>query len=140
MKKIILNELQIAHQTHKKDCSKKMCELPGCTNCLDGLKSNAKYCCPQHKNTANNAKNKIKFEQVLKIVSLNRKNSTVVYKLYSIDPNRIYTRRLLASSGYDPSVQPILGDLKEGVADMCGKIAVVKIGNDQFKLIQVKNG
>ena len=52
MKKLSLNQIQILHMTNP--CGGKKCALPECSNCLCGKRSDAEFCCDEHKAKKNN--------------------------------------------------------------------------------------
>lgn len=121
MKKLTLNALQIAHQTNP--CSGAKCKLPDCGICLCGKRSDAEFCCDEHKAIKNNKVQKTdNFQNKLR-TDLNKKNSIMIEDLYERGYRKVDFEGV-RFRGFDFSVSPFPGIVNGRKVAVYGTIAL----------------
>jgi hypothetical protein len=121
MKKLTLNALQIAHQTNP--CSGAKCKLPDCVNCLCGKRSDAEFCCDEHKAKKNNDNSVLENFQNKQRIDLNKKNTIMIDDLYERGYRKV-DFEAMRLRGFDFSATPFPGIVNGRKVAVYGTIAL----------------
>ncbi|MBK8368151.1 MAG: hypothetical protein IPL10_12245 [Bacteroidetes bacterium] len=121
MKKLSLNALQIAHQTNP--CSGEICSLESCGICLCGKRSDADFCCDEHKALKNNKEQKTNNSQNKLRNDINKKNTIMVEDLYARDYRKLDFESFRLR-GFDFSGAPFPGIVNGRRVALYGTIAL----------------
>lgn len=108
MKGLSLNHLQIQHQTDRTGCEGLKCAVPGCNKCLCGKRSDAKYCCDEHKCELHNDQNAVKDHHLNQWKSENKKNARIFVRLRKLGVKTIDFRGLF-QNGINFNIPPVSG-------------------------------
>lgn len=121
MKKLTLNSIQILHQNNP--CSGKICALPDCINCLCGKRSDAEFCCEEHKAKKNNDDSVLENYQNKLRNDLNKKNTIMIEDLYDRGYRKVDFEGMRLR-GFDFSATPFPGIVNERKVAVYGTIAL----------------
>jgi hypothetical protein len=99
-----LNPLQLLHRTT--GCAGKKCECPGCTDCLCGMRDDAKCCCPLHRSLMNNKRYDVIYYQTNENRKINNRNQHLFLDLWNRGFRKI-DETALNIRGVNFSVKPL---------------------------------
>lgn len=108
-----LNDLQIRHLHDPTKCTSKKCKFQNCVVCTCGMRSDAEYCCPNHRSAENNIISNKRNAEINYYHKLHKKNSLIIHDLLRRGII-LFEHKDLVITGYDFTFQPIIVKMEDG--------------------------